>query len=77
MGFAVPDAVLMPPAAMVPMAVLAVLAAGQGHVSAVTEADAVGLSSDTLLRNRFSLFAYLIGIIIFVQIGQGVTGGRK
>jgi hypothetical protein len=77
MYFAVPDAVLMPPAAMVPMIVLAVRAAGQRHVSAVIRDVTPILRPPTFLRDRFSLLAYLIGVTAFVPAGQGVAGRRN
>jgi hypothetical protein len=59
---------------MLALTVLTVLRGG--HVSAVTWFIAAGLLLAALLPDRFSLLAYLIGIMGFVAAGQGVAERR-
>jgi hypothetical protein len=61
-------------AAMFLMFALTKLAAlGLGHVSLVTWLAATGLLLAALFPDRFSLLAYVIGVIAFVSAGQGVA----
>jgi hypothetical protein len=59
---------------MLALTVLTVLRGG--HVSAVTWLVAAGLLLAALLPDRFSILAYLIGIMAFVAAGQGVAERR-
>jgi hypothetical protein len=75
-GFALADAsrALAAMFLMFAMTVLTVLQ--RGHVSLVIWLAAVGLLLSCLLPDRFSLLAYLIGVIAFIAAGQGVAAGR-
>ncbi len=59
---------------MLALTVLTVLRGG--HVSAVTWVVAAGLLLAALFPDRFSLLAYLVGIMAFVVAGQGVAERR-
>ena len=59
---------------MLALTVLTVLRGG--NVSTVTWLVAAGLLLAALLPDRFSLLAYLIGIMVFVAAGQGVAERR-
>jgi hypothetical protein len=48
-----------------------------GHVSAVTRGAAAGLLLAAVFPDRFSLFAYVVGVMAFVAARQGVAERRK
>jgi hypothetical protein len=75
-GFALADA-FRALAAMFLMFALTVLSVlKRGHVSLVIWLAAAGLLLSCLFPDRFSLLAYLIGVIAFIAAGQGVAAGR-
>ena len=75
-GFALADASRALAAMFLMLALTVLTVLERGHVSLVIWLAAAGLLLSCLFPDRFSLLAYLIGVIAFIAAGQGIAAGR-
>ncbi len=75
-GFALADASRALAAMFLMFALTVLTVLERGHVSLVIWLAAAGLLLSCVFPDRFSLLAYLIGIMAFIAAGQGVAAGR-
>ena len=59
---------------MFALSVLTVL--GRGYVSIVTWLVAAAFMVACILSDHFSLLAYVVGVMVFISVGQGVARGQ-
>jgi hypothetical protein len=75
-GFALADASRTLAAMFLMFALTVLTVLERGYVSPVIWLAAAGLLLSCLFPDRFSLLAYLIGVIAFIAAGQGIAAGR-
>ena|SRR5665213_1340233 len=75
-GFALADASRALAAMFLMFALTVLTVLERGHVSLVIWLAAAGLLLSCLFPDRFSLLAYLIGVMVFIATGQGIAAGR-